>query len=190
MGGRIRVQSNQGLGTEFVFVLPLDAAPPPAPADAALVPGMQAQIASPTQHAPCDARTPIQAGKNQPLILLAEDNETNRHVMQAQLRLLGYACDIAEDGLVAHGLWRSGRYSLLLTDCHMPVMDGFELTALIRQQEPAGTRLPIVAVTANAMLGESERCLAHGMDDYLCKPLRMDDLKLLLQRWLPLPSAS
>ena len=190
MGGRIRVQSNQGLGTEFVFVLPLDAAPPPAPADAALVPGMQAQIASPTQHAPCDARTPIQAGKNQPLILLAEDNETNRHVMQAQLRLLGYACDIAEDGLVAHGLWRSGRYSLLLTDCHMPVMDGFELTALIRQQEPAGTRLPIVAVTANAMLGESERCLAHGMDDYLCKPLRLDDLKLLLQRWLPLPSAS
>ena len=190
MGGRIRVQSNQGLGTEFVFVLPLDAAPPPAPADAALVPGMQAQIASPTQPAPCDARTPIQASKNQPLILLAEDNETNRHVMQAQLRLLGYACDIAEDGLVAHGLWRSGRYSLLLTDCHMPVMDGFELTALIRQQEPAGTRLPIVAVTANAMLGESARCLAHGMDDYLCKPLRLDDLKLLLQRWLPLPSAS
>ena len=134
-----------------------------------------------------------QALARRQLILLAEDNETNRDVLREQLGLLGYAAEVASDGAVALQMWRSGhgeRYGLLLTDCHMPAMDGFELTALIRQQEPAGTRLPIVAVTANAMLGESARCLAHGMDDYLCKPLRMDDLKLLLQRWLPLPSAS
>jgi CheY-like chemotaxis protein/HPt (histidine-containing phosphotransfer) domain-containing protein len=119
--------------------------------------------------------------------LLAEDNETNRDVMQQQLRLLGYASEVAEDGLVALEMWRSGRYALLLTDCHMPRMDGFALTAAIRQAEPAGTHLPIVAITANAMQGEAQRCMARGMDDYLSKPMRMEDLAPLLHKWLPLP---
>jgi PAS domain S-box-containing protein len=119
------------------------------------------------------------------LILLAEDNETNRNVMQLQLRWLGYACETAEDGVIALEMWRTGRYALLLTDCHMPRMDGFALTAAIRQAEPIGTRLPIVAITANAMQGESERCLGRGMDAYLSKPMRMEDLTPLLARWLP-----
>ena len=123
------------------------------------------------------------------LILLAEDNETNRVVLQEQLRLLGYACEVAEDGVQALAAWRTGRYALLLTDCHMPHMDGFELVEIIRLAEPAGQRLPIVAITANAMMGESARCLAHGMDDYLSKPLRMSDLAPMLQKWLPQASA-
>ena len=118
------------------------------------------------------------------LLLLAEDNETNREVMQEQLRMLGYAVEMAEDGVVALAMWKSGRYALLLTDCHMPNMDGFELTAAIRKAEAGGVRMPIIAVTANAMHGESGRCLACGMDDYLAKPLRLKELEVMLQKWL------
>jgi len=99
---------------------------------------------------------------------------------------LGYACEVAVDGLEALSMWRTGRYALLLTDCHMPHMDGFELSEAIRKAEPAGTRLPIVAITANAMQGEAERCKARGMDDYLSKPLRMVALAPMLDKWLPL----
>ena len=129
----------------------------------------------------------VQAVASRQLILLADDNEVNREVMQEQLRLVGYACELAVDGLEALSMWRSGRYALLLTDCHMPRMDGFELTANIRQNEPAGQRLPIIAITANAMQGEAQRCRDRGMDDYLSKPLRMEDLAPMLDKWLPLP---
>ncbi|MEI8159325.1 MAG: ATP-binding protein, partial [Burkholderiales bacterium] len=131
----------------------------------------------------------VQAGC---LILLAEDNETNRDVMQEQLRLLGYACEMAEDGAIALKMWQAHpkRYALLLSDCHMPHLDGFGLTAAIRAAEPPGTRLPIVAITANAMQGEAERCRARGMDDYLSKPLRMNELAPMLEQWLPQPLAA
>ena len=133
-----------------------------------------------------------EAARTGQLILMAEDNETNREVMQEQLRLLGYACEVAIDGEQALAMWREGlskphpRYALLLTDCHMPNLDGFELTAAIRQSESNGTHLPIIAITANAMQGESERCYDRGMDDYLCKPLRMRELGAMLNKWLPL----
>ncbi|MFZ1548180.1 MAG: response regulator [Candidatus Nitrotoga sp.] len=120
------------------------------------------------------------------LILLAEDNETNREVMLEQLRLLGFRAEVATDGLLALEMWRSGRYALLLTDCHMPNMDGFELTASIRKAEPEGTHLPIIAITANAMKGESRHCLESGMDGYLSKPLRLNELERTLAKWLPL----
>ena len=135
------------------------------------------------------APTIAQAILSGQLILLAEDNETNRDVMQAQLGLLGYAAEFAEDGALALEMWRSGRYALLLTDCHMRHMDGFELTQAIRQAEPAGTHLPIVAITANAMQGAAESCLAHGMDDYLSKPLRLSELASMLDKWLPRTTA-
>jgi CheY-like chemotaxis protein len=114
--------------------------------------------------------------------------------MQEQLRLLGYACEVAIDGEQALTMWRNGqdtsampgRYAMLLTDCHMPNLDGFELTAAIRQSEPDGSHLPIIAITANAMQGEAERCHERGMDGYLCKPLRMHELGDMLGRWLPL----
>lgn len=124
------------------------------------------------------------------LILLAEDNETNRDVLLEQLHLLGYAAEVAEDGAVALQMWHSGRYALLLTDCHMPNMDGFELTKAIRQSEPVNTHLPIIAITANAMQGEAQRCRARGMDDYLAKPLRLKELGPMLAKWLPLLPAT
>ena len=99
---------------------------------------------------------------------------------------------MAEDGALALALWQNnpGRYALLLTDCHMPNLDGFGLTQAIRAQEPAGTRLPIIAVTANAMQGEGQRCRERGMDDYLSKPLRMLELAAMLDKWLPVSSFS
>jgi CheY-like chemotaxis protein/HPt (histidine-containing phosphotransfer) domain-containing protein len=139
------------------------------------------------------ARVPVpsieQAIATRQLILLAEDNETNRVVMQEQLRLLGYASEVAEDGVVALDMLRSGRYALLLTDCNMPNMDGFELTAAIRHAQGEGQYLPIIAVSANAMQGEAMRCLERGMDDYLSKPLRLNELERMLAKWLFLPAA-
>ena len=137
----------------------------------------------------CRAPGVEEAAQSGQLILIAEDNDTNREVMQEQLRLLGYASEVAEDGLVALNMWHSGRYGLLLTDCNMPNMDGFELTGAIRQAEVAGAagrRLPIIAVTANAMQGEAMRCRERGMDDYLSKPLRLNELGSMLARWRPL----
>jgi signal transduction histidine kinase/CheY-like chemotaxis protein/HPt (histidine-containing phosphotransfer) domain-containing protein len=120
------------------------------------------------------------------LILVAEDNPTNRDVIGRQLTLLGYDCEMAEDGELALEAWRNKHYGVLLTDCHMPNMDGFELTDAIRNDEKdTKTRAPIIAITANALQGEAERCLAAGMDDYLSKPIDMKDLRQALRKWMP-----
>jgi len=125
------------------------------------------------------------------LILLAEDNMTNQQVIGRQLTRLGYTCEMADDGKLALDAWRQKDYALLLTDCHMPNMDGFELTASVRRdQEGTDKRSPIIAVTANALEGEAERCIAAGMDDYLSKPLAMNDLKATLRKWMPNASAN
>ncbi|MBF0628532.1 MAG: CHASE domain-containing protein [Magnetococcales bacterium] len=121
------------------------------------------------------------------LILLAEDNEINREVIQEQLRLLGYLAEMAEDGLIALEMWRTGRYALLLTDCHMPHMDGFALTRAIHREEQPDQHIPIIAVTASAMSSEVEKCKQAGMDDFLSKPLVIGQLDLMLKKWMPLP---
>ncbi|MHB1668940.1 MAG: ATP-binding protein [Thiomonas sp.] len=121
------------------------------------------------------------------LVLVAEDNETNQQVIRRQLALLGLAAEVAGDGLEAFARWKTGEYALLLTDVHMPRMDGYELTASIRAAEAqAGMgHTPIIALTANALKGEAEHCQAAGMDDYLSKPVRQADLKTMLEKWLP-----
>ena len=111
------------------------------------------------------------------LILVAEDNVTNQDVIRRQLNLLGYQCEIAHDGVEALAMWEQKRYGVLLTDCHMLATDGFELTAATRAGEAgSNARAPIVAITAKALQGEADRCLAAGMDDYLSKPLDMKAL--------------
>ena len=119
------------------------------------------------------------------LILVAEDNETNQKVILQQLGLLGYAADVAGDGSAALERWRSGDYALVLSDLHMPTMDGYQLTAAIRAGEAGKRRIPIVALTANALKSEAERCRAAGMDDYLSKPVLLTDLNAMLETWLP-----
>ncbi|MDX2143508.1 MAG: ATP-binding protein [Rhodospirillaceae bacterium] len=123
------------------------------------------------------------------LILVAEDNAANREVIRRQLNRLGFACEMAEDGVQALAMWRAKTYALLLTDCHMPKMDGFGLTAEIRKAESAkGGRAPIIAITANVLQGESERCIAAGMDDFLPKPVDLKTLRATLERWIAAPA--
>jgi len=122
---------------------------------------------------------------NSSMVLLAEDNLANQILMTQQLELLGYSIDVAENGEEAFKLWKQGSYKIILTDCNMPVMDGFELTAKIREEEiKTGNHIPIIAVTANAMKGEAENCLNLGMDDYLPKPIRLKSMSKILERWL------
>lgn len=120
------------------------------------------------------------------LILVAEDDPINRQVIRRQLALLGFAAEIVPDGAQALERWRSGQHALLLTDLHMPVMDGYQLAAAVRREEGArtGARVPIVALTANALRGEDARCREAGMDDFLTKPVRVDVLRQVLRRWL------
>ncbi len=98
--------------------------------------------------------------------------------------MLGYAADIANDGREALQRLQLSDYALLLTDLHMPEMDGFELTKNIRSQEAGHKHIPIVALTANALKGEREHCLDTGMDDYLTKPAQLEDLRSVLEKYL------
>ncbi len=120
------------------------------------------------------------------LILVAEDNVTNQDVILQQLNKLGYAAEVAEDGKKALEAWKEDRYALLLTDCHMPNMDGYELTKEIRNAEKnTEESIPIIAITANVLQGEGDRCIAAGMNDFLPKPVALEKLKQTLLKWMP-----
>jgi CheY-like chemotaxis protein/HPt (histidine-containing phosphotransfer) domain-containing protein len=124
------------------------------------------------------------------LLLIAEDDEINRKVILRQTALLGYAAEMASNGIEALELWRAGSYGLLLTDLHMPEMDGHGLVETIRRDEASrgiapGKGIPILALTANALRSEASRAEAAGMNEYLTKPLNLGLLKAALLRWLP-----
>jgi CheY-like chemotaxis protein len=116
-------------------------------------------------------------------VLLAEDNHLNRLVAETRLKKLGCRVTVVEDGRGAVEACEREEFHLILMDCQMPEMDGFEATARIRQQEGDGRRTPIVALTALAMAGDRQKCLAAGMDDYISKPLSGDDLQNIIERW-------
>jgi PAS domain S-box-containing protein len=140
---------------------------------------------------PKKAPTIEEAAARGQLILLAEDNQTNQDVIRRQLGMLGHACEIFGNGAEALQGYQPDRHALILTDCHMPVMDGYELTEKIRVTERETSRhVPIVAVTANALQGEAERCLRAGMDDYISKPIPMPALIAALGKWMPPPKGA
>jgi CheY-like chemotaxis protein len=174
MDGKVAVESTPGAGSEFIVTLTLETAPIDSP--------LKTLLRSPGADGDMTA-VPIGDG---PRVLVVDDHPVNREVLVRQLGLLGIACDTAEDGEQALAAWAPGRYAAVLADIHMPRMDGHELTRRIRVAETEGgvARTPVVAVTANALKGEEERCIAAGMDAYISKPVNIDRLRTTLERWL------
>ena len=118
-------------------------------------------------------------------ILVVEDNPLNQKLIVKQLERLGYNCELADDGLQGRVMWEEGTYRLILTDCHMPNIDGYEMTKQIREIEKTKKTKPIniIAVTGAAMSGDAEYCIASGMNDFLSKPIQLSDLRTMLKKW-------
>jgi CheY-like chemotaxis protein len=175
MDGDVAVESAPGAGATFTVTLDLAAAPPDSPLNVLSQSEAARGLVAPG------------AGNAGARLLVVDDHPVNREVLVRQLGLLGIAADTAEDGVEALGAWAPDRYAAVLADLHMPVMDGYELTRRLRaaEAETGAVRTPIVAVTANAMRGEEEHCLAAGMDGYLAKPVSLARLQATLDRWLP-----
>jgi len=165
MGGSIRAESAPGRGTTFTIDLPF--APEPAPAASAAA-------------EPRDGARRRLAGD----VLVAEDNAVNREVVRAMLEKLGASVTVVENGEQAVALARERHFDLILMDCQMPVLDGYEATQRIRATQ-TGPRTPIVAFTANAFAEDRLRCERAGMDDYIAKPATRERLLEVLSRWLP-----
>jgi CheY-like chemotaxis protein len=123
-------------------------------------------------------------------VLLVEDNAVNQQVGVTMLRRLGCRVDLARNGIEAVSMSGERAYDVILMDCQMPEMDGFEATARIRAREArtGASRIPIVALTANVMRGDRERCLTAGMDDYLAKPFKKVELVATVSRWAASPN--
>ena len=158
--------------------------------DDALAPGRRdGDDAARMQYTPPAPQEALEKGA---LILVAEDNPINQNVIGMLLDRLGYAAEITSNGVEALRFLRNKPYGLLLTDCHMPEMDGYELTSRVRQDEEqngGGKRLPIIALTADALIGTAERCLNAGMDVYLTKPVSRKDLDDTICDLLPIAAA-
>ena len=122
-------------------------------------------------------------------LLLAEDNAVNRKLALKLLERAGFTADVAVNGAEALAKIKQSEYDLVLMDCQMPEMDGYQASREIRALGGKCANLPILALTANAMVGDREKCLAAGMSDYLTKPLRQDDFFAALERWLGRPVA-
>ena len=128
--------------------------------------------------------------KPQATLLVVEDNPINQQVARYQLEKMGYRADIAKDGIDALAMLERSDYALVLMDCHMPQMDGFETTARIRSRADDKALIPIIAVTASGGSGERDKCLQAGMDDFLLKPFRKEELTDKITKWLPSASQS
>ncbi len=166
MGGTAAVESTVGQGSTFTVTVKVRRTCTPAAAD------------DPAEPPPLPSRSLR--------VLAVDDSEVNLEVLVGQFEVLGLPLDVATNGIEALSLWRTRSHALVLTDIHMPDMDGLELTRQIRAEEnaaPGQQRTPILALTANALKGEADRCLAAGMDDYLTKPLTLERLREAVARW-------
>ncbi|MCP1457295.1 ATP-binding protein [Pseudomonas kilonensis] len=166
MGGTLRAQSEEGQGSVFTLEIPL-----------ALSRQTPATLAP---RLPIDSGSGDGEGRN---VLLVEDNPVNQTVVEAMLRSLGFTVSIATDGAQAVRSAESLIFEAILMDCRLPIIDGYEATRQIRQLPGCG-EVPIIALTANALQGDREACLAAGMNDYLAKPFKRNDLQQILQRWV------
>lgn len=182
MGGTVELRSQVGKGTTMLVVLPMPIVDP-----GSLPAARTSGVIDRLRQAPQPPAEPGKAAAARPRVLVLDDHPVIQKVLRAQLKTLGYEADVVETGVEGLKQWESGRYGLILADCHMPVMDGYEFARRLRalESERGGARIPVIACTANALRGESDVCRAAGMDDYLCKPIELADLERALLKWLP-----
>ncbi|MBP5955589.1 response regulator [Pseudomonas anatoliensis] len=165
MGGTLRAQSEEGLGSVFTLEIPL-----------ALYKQALPPLAAPrVLNGSGDGE-----GRH---VLLVEDNPVNQTVIEAMLRSLGFTVSVATDGVQAVRSVEGSEFEVILMDCRLPIIDGYEATRQIRRL-PGRSDVPIIALTANALQGDRETCLSAGMNDYLAKPFKRNDLQQILQRWV------
>ena len=173
MGGSVGMESTPGIGSTFWFLIPA------RPANA-----LQADVGEIDAIAHLPAEMPAYAAPAGRRILVVDDNPVNQMVAARALLTLGYLAEIAPGGEAALEALDRGRFDLVLMDCQMPGMDGYAATMEIRRREGGRGRMPIVAMTANPVEGDRERCIAVGMDDYLSKPIRLAAMGKMLEHWL------
>ena len=180
MGGNIVMRSVQGEGTtvEVMLRLPMT--------EAGVVPPRQTPRIERLSAIDTNLHAPAPS-EHAPRILIVEDHPVNLKLLKRQINLLGYLSDVASDGIEALEKWRADSYALVLTDCQMPHMDGYQLSREIRALEKSlgsNNPVPIIACTANALASDAQLCLDAGMDDYLPKPITLPGLKSKLDRWI------
>lgn len=175
LDGNIELQSQPGEGSVFSLTLTLPISGAPGEAVQNLHPEVEQRKVAPL----------LDGGADAPLILAVDDHPINRDLLARQIQLLGLRAETAENGLAALAKWREGRFALVITDCHMPEMDGYEFSREVRKIETGESlpRTPIIAWTANALAEEEGRCQAAGMDELLVKPANLAQLKSVLAKW-------
>jgi signal transduction histidine kinase/CheY-like chemotaxis protein/HPt (histidine-containing phosphotransfer) domain-containing protein len=180
MGGEVTLSSRAGHGTTLSLLVPL---PIGDPAGVAIQREKERAQSFPRRPVP-SREDAIAEGS---LILLADDHPTNRAVLVRQLALAGFRCETADDGEHALARWQEGVYALVLSDIHMPKLDGFGFVTRLREAERQRglIRTPVLAISANVMRGEAERCFASGMDDFIAKPVSTTTLSTRIRQWLP-----
>lgn len=194
MGGRIELQSEPGRGSVFSLTLRFENAagntsahsgtdrqilPPPFPAKLACATADPGRLKAPRD----DRETPVASGKSSRKVLIAEDDPVNRTMAVRMLEKLGYQVQTVLNGQEAVKAVLENEYEVVFMDCQMPEMDGFEATYEIRRNQNKHAHPVVIAMTANALEGDRERCLAAGMDDYLSKPVKFSDLAEVLAKW-------